>query len=196
MWELLFRLIDVMCLRSGTAHVSYMKPFMCQKIWKQHLARIVTSVPKVLSKQRPAHPPDSSSESTFERLGLRPWQHPPMGSESMSVLSLDCLEGKCSNQERLWHQVQDQHQSQCLTYGTVSLIWSLQAPKIGATLLTWQVYICLCIFIYYYFPWKGNIEKISLFLKEQELIFSVYFSLSKIFPFVAGKIDLFYLCSR
>lgn len=74
MRELLFRLIDVMCSRSGTAHVSYMKPFMCQKIWKQHLARIVTSVPKVLSKQRPAHPPDSSSESTFESLGLRPWQ--------------------------------------------------------------------------------------------------------------------------
>lgn len=67
------------CLKSATAHVSYMKPFMCRKIWKQHLAGIVTSVPKVLSKQRPAHPPGSSSESTFERLGLRPWQQPPRG---------------------------------------------------------------------------------------------------------------------
>lgn len=98
------------CLKSGTAQVSCMKPFMCQKIWRQHLAGIVTSVPKVLSKQRPAHPPGSSSESTFERLGLRPWQQPPppVGSGPMSALSLDWLEGKCSNQERLWHRVQDQ----------------------------------------------------------------------------------------
>lgn len=93
------------CLKSGTADVSHMKRFMCQKMWKQHLAGLR---PKGSVKTKAC----SSSRLLF-------WVHmreagsqaltaapPPWGAAPMSVLSPDWLEGTL-NQERLWHRVQD-----------------------------------------------------------------------------------------
>lgn len=86
---------------------------------------------------------------------------PPVGSVHMSVLSLDCLEGKCSNQEWLWHQVQDQHQFQCLTYGTLSLIWALKnwCHPVDTAGVNTAIYLAGFNNFIYSYLWKNGTEE-------------------------------------